>query len=150
MLEIERSRSACPCRSCALAGDRSSTRCRRRLNNDPVSSRKSARSVVDRFGPRIRELPQAHPRMRATVIAERIGWERGLTVLKDRLRSWVRFTCRRTRRAARAMRPGRSPSESYHELLLPRPRPLLARLTQCHVWKITKRTTAPSASSAAS
>jgi hypothetical protein len=31
-----------------------------------------------------RELLQAYPAMPATVIAERIGWERGLTVLKDR------------------------------------------------------------------
>lgn len=33
-----------------------------------------------------RELLQAWPTMPATVIAERIGWERGLTVLKDRVR----------------------------------------------------------------
>jgi transposase len=39
--------------------------------------RKRAGSVVDAVEPRIRELFQAYPRMPATVIAERIGWERG-------------------------------------------------------------------------
>ena len=43
-------------------------------------------SVVDAVEPRIRELLQAWPTMPATVIAERIGWTRGLTVLKDRVR----------------------------------------------------------------
>ena len=52
----------------------------------PKYMRKPAGSVVDGFEPRIRELLQAYPRMPATVIAERIGWDRGLTVLKDRVR----------------------------------------------------------------
>jgi transposase len=43
----------------------------------PRYERKSAGSVVDGFEPRIRELLQAYPRMPATVIAERIGWDRG-------------------------------------------------------------------------
>jgi transposase len=43
-------------------------------------------SVVDASEPRIRELLQAWPTMPATVIAERIGWTHGLTVLKDRIR----------------------------------------------------------------
>jgi transposase len=43
-------------------------------------------SIVDGFEPRIRELLQAWPTMPATVIAERVGWTRGLTVLKDRVR----------------------------------------------------------------
>jgi transposase len=43
-------------------------------------------SIVDGFEPRIRELLQVWPTMPATVIAERIGWTRGLTVLKDRVR----------------------------------------------------------------
>ena len=43
-------------------------------------------SVVDAAEPRIRELLAAWPTMPATVIAERIGWTRGLTVLKDRVR----------------------------------------------------------------
>jgi hypothetical protein len=36
--------------------------------------------------PEIQELPAAWPSMAATVIAERIGWTRSLTVLKDRVR----------------------------------------------------------------
>jgi transposase len=43
-------------------------------------------SIVDAAEPRIRELLAAWPTMPATVIAERIGWTRGLTVLKDRVR----------------------------------------------------------------
>ena len=41
---------------------------------------------MDAVEPRIRELLQAYPAMPATVIAERIGWDRGLTVIKDRVR----------------------------------------------------------------
>jgi transposase len=52
----------------------------------PKYERKPAGSVVDQVEPRIRELLRAYPAMPATVIAERIGWERGLTVLKDRVR----------------------------------------------------------------
>jgi len=52
----------------------------------PKYVRKPAGSVVDGFEPRIRELLQAYPAMPATVIAERIGWDRGMTVLKDRVR----------------------------------------------------------------
>jgi transposase len=52
----------------------------------PKYVRKPAGSVVDAAEPRIRELLQAYPRMPATVIAERIGWDRGLTVLKERVR----------------------------------------------------------------
>ena len=45
----------------------------------PKYVRRPAGSAVDDVEPRIRELP-------ATVIAERIGWDRGLTVLKERVR----------------------------------------------------------------
>jgi transposase len=43
-------------------------------------------SIVDAAEPRIRELLAAWPTMPATVIAERIGWQHSLTVLKDRVR----------------------------------------------------------------
>jgi transposase len=43
-------------------------------------------SAVDAVEPAIRELLKATPTMPATVIAERIGWERGITVLKERVR----------------------------------------------------------------
>jgi transposase len=52
----------------------------------PKYERKPAGSIVDGAEPRIRELLRAYPSMPATVIAERIGWDRGLTVLKDRVR----------------------------------------------------------------
>ena len=52
----------------------------------PKYERQPAGSIVDTAEPRIRELLQAYPTMPATVIAERIGWERGLTVLKERVR----------------------------------------------------------------
>jgi len=41
---------------------------------------------VDEVEPRIRELLARWPTMPATVIAERIGWSRSLTVLKVRVR----------------------------------------------------------------
>jgi transposase len=43
-------------------------------------------SIVDEVEPRIRELLRQWPSMPATVIAERIGWTRSITVLKDRVR----------------------------------------------------------------
>jgi transposase len=52
----------------------------------PRYARTSCGSIVDPVEPRIRELLAAWPTMPATVIAERIGWTRGLTVLKDRVR----------------------------------------------------------------
>jgi transposase len=52
----------------------------------PRYVRAPQRSIVDEVEPRIRELLAAWPTMPATVIAERIGWTRGLTVLKDRVR----------------------------------------------------------------
>ena len=42
-------------------------------------------SVVDEVEPRIRELLRAFPTMPATVIAERIGWDRSVRVLRDRV-----------------------------------------------------------------
>ena len=52
----------------------------------PVYRRAPGGSIVDGVEPRIRELLAAWPTMPATVIAERIGWTRGLTVLKERVR----------------------------------------------------------------
>ena len=51
----------------------------------PKYERPRAVSIVDEVEPRIRELLTAWPTMPATVIAERIGWSRGITVLKDRV-----------------------------------------------------------------
>lgn len=52
----------------------------------PKYERAPAGSAVDGFEPRIRLLLAEFPTMPATVIAERIGWTRSLTVLKDRVR----------------------------------------------------------------
>jgi transposase len=43
-------------------------------------------SIVDEVEPRIRELLVVCPTMPATVIAERVGWSRGMTVFTDRVR----------------------------------------------------------------
>jgi transposase len=61
---------------------------KRALANDrpPKYQRPAKGSVVDAVEDRIRELLQQTPTMPATVIAERIGWDRGMTVLKDRVR----------------------------------------------------------------
>jgi transposase len=52
----------------------------------PRYERRGRGSIVDAVEPRIRELLAAWPAMPATVIAERVGWTRGLTVFKDRVR----------------------------------------------------------------
>ncbi len=57
------------------AGDRS-----------PKYERAAKGSAVDAVEPAIRALLQQTPTMPATVIAERIGWEKGMTVLKERVR----------------------------------------------------------------
>ncbi len=51
----------------------------------PRYARKASGSSVDAFEQRIREQLQAVPTMPATVIAERVGWDRGLTVFKARV-----------------------------------------------------------------
>jgi transposase len=52
----------------------------------PKYQRAATGSVVDEVEPRIRQLLKDHPTMPATVIAERIGWARGMTVLTARVR----------------------------------------------------------------
>ena len=55
--------------------------------------------MVDAVEPRIRELLRAFPTMPATVIAERVGWDRGMTVFaRPGPASCGRCICRRTRR----------------------------------------------------
>ena len=51
----------------------------------PKYERPRAGSVVDAVEPRIRELLAAYPSMPATVIAERIGWDRSIRVLSGRV-----------------------------------------------------------------
>ncbi|MGW1533431.1 helix-turn-helix domain-containing protein [Streptomyces aureus] len=52
----------------------------------PKYRRVSKGSVVDAVEPVVRELLKQTPTMPVTVIAGRIGWERGLTVLRERVR----------------------------------------------------------------
>lgn len=52
----------------------------------PKYRRAALGSKVDAYEAAIRELLAAYPRMPATVIAERIGWSFGITILKDRVR----------------------------------------------------------------
>jgi transposase len=70
----------------ALGISRNTVRAALASDGPPKYGRTPAGSAVDAVEPRIRELLQAYPTMPATVIAERIGWDRGLTVLKDRVR----------------------------------------------------------------
>jgi transposase len=51
----------------------------------PRYERKPGGSIVDAAEPRIRELLKAYPAMPATVIADRIGWERSIRVLSRRV-----------------------------------------------------------------
>jgi transposase len=51
----------------------------------PRYERPAKGSVVDAVEPRIRELLKAYPTMPATVIAERIGWDRSVRVLRGRV-----------------------------------------------------------------
>ncbi len=51
----------------------------------PRYERKPAGSIVDAAEPRIRELLKAYPTIPATVIAERIGWDRSIRALSGRV-----------------------------------------------------------------
>jgi transposase len=57
-----------------------------RSDGPPVFDRKPRPSAVDAVEADIKQLLKDTPRMPATVIAERIGWDRSLTILKDRVR----------------------------------------------------------------
>jgi transposase len=65
---------------------RNTVRSALRSDSPPVFDRKPRPSAVDAVEPAIRALLEEFPRMPATVIAERIGWDRSMTVLKDRVR----------------------------------------------------------------
>lgn len=52
----------------------------------PKYQRPARGSKVDAYEAAIRELLAVYPRMPATVIAERVGWSFGITILKDRVR----------------------------------------------------------------
>jgi hypothetical protein len=56
-----------------------------RSDEPPRYERAPSGSVVDAFEPEIRALLAEFPTMAASVIAERIGWDRGITILRDRV-----------------------------------------------------------------
>lgn len=56
-----------------------------RSASPPAYQRARRPSAVDPFEPAIRELLKDFPTMPATVIAERIEWPRGMTILKERV-----------------------------------------------------------------
>lgn len=64
---------------------RNTVRAALRSDVPPDYKRKPSGSIVDEVELQIRELLGAHPRMATTVVAERIGWQRGITVLKERV-----------------------------------------------------------------
>ncbi len=68
-----------------LGVSRNTVRAALRAEGPPKYERVGQPSIVDEAEPRIRELLQAFPTMPATVIAERIGWTRSMTVLKKRV-----------------------------------------------------------------
>ncbi len=65
---------------------RNTVRSALRSDAPPEYRRASRGSAVDAFEPEIRRLLMAWPRMPATVIAERVGWTRSISVLKERVR----------------------------------------------------------------
>ena len=68
-----------------LGVSKNTVRAALRSAGPPKYERAGRPSIVDEVEPRIRELLQAVPTMPATVIAERIGWSRSMTVLKARV-----------------------------------------------------------------
>ena len=64
---------------------RNTVRAALRAEMAPRYEREGPGSAVDRFEPAIRRLLAVTPDMPATVVAERIGWKRGMTVLRDRV-----------------------------------------------------------------
>jgi len=69
----------------SLGVSRNTVRAAIARDDAPKYERAPVGSVVDEVEPRVRELLRVFPTMPATVIAERIGWTRGLTVLKVRI-----------------------------------------------------------------
>ena len=64
---------------------RNTVRAALRSDAPPKYERTPQGSIVDAVEPEIRRLLKETPDMAATVIAERIGWTRGMTVLRDRV-----------------------------------------------------------------
>lgn len=65
---------------------RNTVRSALKASEPPRYSRPGRGSLVDAVEPRVREQLRLDAKMPATVIAQRIGWTRSLTILKDRIR----------------------------------------------------------------
>jgi len=70
----------------ALGISRNTVRAALASDAPPKYERAWAGSAVDEVEPRIRAMLKAYPTMPATVIAERVGWTRGMTVFTGRVR----------------------------------------------------------------
>jgi transposase len=64
---------------------RNTVRSALRSDEAPHYEREGRGSAVDAFEPAIRRLLAVTPDMPATVVAERVGWTRGITVLRERV-----------------------------------------------------------------
>ena len=82
----------------------------------PKYQRAKSGSIVDVVEPRIRELLHEFPTMPATVIAERIGWDRSIRTLSTRSPNSDRSICRRTRLHEPRIFPARSLSATSGSL----------------------------------
>ena len=69
----------------AMGISRNTVRAAIASDRPPKYQRPAKGSIVDAAEPRIRELLKAYPTMPATVIAERIGWDRSIRVLRNRV-----------------------------------------------------------------
>lgn len=76
---------------------RNTVRSALRAEGPPSFRRERRPSAVDVFEPQIRALLAQHPRMPASVIAERVGWSRSSSVFRAGWLSCARRICRRTR-----------------------------------------------------
>jgi transposase len=65
---------------------RNTVRAALRSDRPPIYERAAKGSIVDAVDGELRALLAQHPRMPATVLAERIGWMGGMTVFKQRVR----------------------------------------------------------------
>lgn len=98
---------------------RNTVRAALRAVDPPRYTRSSPGSIVDAVEGEVRALLREMPEMPATVIAERIGWKRGLTVLKQRVHE---------------LRPEyRPPDPTSRTTYLP------GQLAQCDLWFPAKR-----------
>ena len=69
----------------ALGISKNTVRGALRASDAPRYQRASTGSAADAFVPRIRECLTLDPRMPATVIAERVGWSRSITVFRAKV-----------------------------------------------------------------